>query len=65
MSVANALIWMIALGAILGIVCVVVCVADALVRVRVTAVLLEYERKILQLAEKERAELRDKEDKEG
>lgn len=56
---------MIALGAILGIVCVVVCVSDALVRVRVTAVLLEYERKILQLAEKERAELKDKEGKEG
>lgn len=56
---------MIALGAILGIVCVVVCVSDALVGVRVTAVLLEHERKILQLAEKERAELKDKEDKEG
>ena len=46
MSGTTALIWMIALGAILGTVCIVVCVADALVMARVTAVLLEYERKI-------------------
>lgn len=65
MSLSTVLIWMIALGAILGIVCIVVCVADALVRVSVTAVLLEYERKICHLAEKEQDELRDKEDKEG
>lgn len=66
MSGLTAVIWMmIAFVAILGIVCVVVCVADALVMASVTDDMLEYERKICQLAEKEQAELKDKEDKEG
>ena len=66
MSGLTAVIWiMIAFVAILGTVCIVVCVADALVMASVTDDMLEYERKICQLAEKEQAELKDKEDKEG